>query len=149
MSEIKDIRKSLANSILEHIEGEYWLDDVTYVVCFNDEIDTEDDCTYHVDVEYHEDEKRFVYMVVYEYEAFQDDNYFNAYWKKQIENYILDKVTNGKHVTRTTISFDLTLEVGDETKLGEITEWLKNNVSITSDDKEDIKLLSCERQKYG
>ena len=146
MSETKDIRKCLANSILEHIDNEWYFDKNTYIVAFEEETDSEDDSTYHVEVEYHADEKRFVYMVVYEDEAFQDDNYFNAYWKKQIENHILDKVTNGKLVIRETISFDLTLEIDNETKVGEVNQWLKNNVSITFKDEENIKLLSCKQQ---
>ena len=46
---------------------EYWLDEDTYVIIFQDMEDKDGDI-FHLEVEYHKDEERITYTRVYEFE---------------------------------------------------------------------------------
>lgn len=69
---IKEPKKKVFTStkmadIFYEVQDEYWLDDDTYVIIFQDMVDVDGD-TFHLEVEYHVDEERVTYTRVYEYE---------------------------------------------------------------------------------
>ena len=79
----KKFTSKKALEVVYEILGEEWLDDDTYVVVFNDMIDVDGD-TYHLEVEYHKDEKRITYTRVYDYENVEASNLVSPCFKNQI-----------------------------------------------------------------
>lgn len=61
-----------------------WLDNVTFLMVFRDEKDTEGDI-YHMESEYHIDEDKMVYTKVYEHEVIQCE-------EKDIQEYVIPAV---------------------------------------------------------
>lgn len=78
-------------TISEKIQEEYWLDADTYVIVFKEEIDKDGD-KYHLEVEYHNDEDKFTYTNVYEYENVDAEESLDCDFMEEIENYISEKV---------------------------------------------------------
>ena len=62
----KFVNKNIPEVVYE-VVGEGWLDKNTYVIVFAEMTDVDGD-TYHLEVEYHKDEKRITYTRVYDYE---------------------------------------------------------------------------------
>lgn len=107
---------------------EYWSDDDTYVIIFQDMIDADGD-TYHLEVEYHKDEERITYTRVYEYENVHDMPIAHVF-KKQIDEYILQQVgvlNKDSFLTTQSIEVELTLGVPKDMTIGEFQEWLKES----------------------
>lgn len=77
--------------VVYEVVGEYWLDDDTYVIIFNDMIDVDGD-TYHLEVEYHKDEERVTYTRVYDYENVGAFAFVSPCFRKQIKEYVLQQV---------------------------------------------------------
>ena len=86
----KVFKSKFFKDLFYEVMDEYWLDEDTYVIIFQDMTD-EDGDTYHWEIEYHDDEKRITYTRVYEYENVHDMTPQNAF-KKQIDKYILQQV---------------------------------------------------------
>ena len=108
------------------VMGEFWLDNDTYVVIFQDMTDVDGD-TYHLEVEYHKDEDRITYTRVYEFENVHDILPSHVF-VKQIEEYILQQVgviSNDEFISTRDISVELKLAVPKDMTLGEFQEWLK------------------------
>jgi len=82
--------KSIPEIVYEVI-GEQWLDKDTYVVVFDQMADVDGD-TYHLEVEYHKDEKRITYTRVYDHENVEASILVSSCLKKQIEEYVLQQV---------------------------------------------------------
>lgn len=82
--------KTIAEIFYEVI-GEYWLDDDTYVIIFQDMVDVDGD-TYHLEVEYHKDEERITYTRVYDHENVEASQFVSPCFKKQIEEYTSQQV---------------------------------------------------------
>lgn len=96
--------------IFYEVQDEYWLDDDTYVIIFQDMVDADSD-TYHLEVEYHKDEKRITYTRVYEYENVHDMLPSHVF-KKQIDEYILQQVgVIGKNDTIVSATIEVKFEV--------------------------------------
>lgn len=121
--------------------NEFWLDEDTYVIIFQDMTDSDGD-TYHLEVEYHKDEERITYTRVYENENVHDmvPSYV---FKKQIEEYILQQVgviSKDEMLVTKEISVELTLAVPQSMTMGEFREWLKESFievnRLTPTDKE-------------
>jgi hypothetical protein len=72
------------------VQDEYWLDDETYVIIFQDMTD-EDGDVFHLEVEYHVDEERITYTHVYEFENVHDRP-IEKEFKKEIDKYILQQI---------------------------------------------------------
>ena len=107
---------------------EYWSDDDTYVIVFQDMTDVDGD-TYHLEVEYHKDEERITYTRVYEYENVHDMPIAHVF-KKQIDEYILHQVgvlDKDSFLTTQSIEVELTLGVPKDMTIGEFQEWLKES----------------------
>jgi len=123
------------------VVDEYWLDEDTYVIIFQDMTDSDGD-TYHLEVEYHKDEERITYTRVYEYENVHD--MLPSYvFKKQIDEYILQQVgviSEDEMLVTKEISVELKLVVPKSMTLGEFQEWLKESFievnRLTPTDKE-------------
>ena len=107
------------------VTNEFWLDNDTYVIVFQDMVDKDGD-TYHIEVEYHKHENRITYTRVYENENI-DATYLIAYcFKKDIEEYILKQVGVVKGMlTKQKIAVELTLDIDPSMSIGELNEWLK------------------------
>jgi hypothetical protein len=108
------------------VMDEYWLDEDTYVIVFQDMTDVDGD-TYHLEVEYHKDEERITYTRVYEYENVHDMPITHVF-KKQIEEYILQQVgvlDKDSFLTTQSIEVELKLGVPKDMTIGEFQEWLK------------------------
>ena len=110
------------------VMDEYWLDEDTYVIVFQEMTDVDGD-TYHLEVEYHKDEERITYTRVYEYENVHDMPITHAF-KKQIDEYILQQVgvlDKDSFLTTQSIEVELTLGVPKDMTIGEFQEWLKES----------------------
>ena len=138
------------------VMDEYWLDDDTYVIIFQDMID-EDGDTYHWEVEYHKDEERITYTRVYEYENVHDMLPTYAF-KKQIDEYIMRQVgVIGENETLidTTIEVKLRLAVPLDMKVSDYEEYLGSlsieiNRLVPTDKNElinKVKVLQIEKKK--
>ena len=124
------------------VQDEYWLDDDTYVIIFQDMVDVDGD-TFHLEVEYHADEERVTYTRVYEYENVEASAFVSPCFKKPIEEYILQKagvISEDEMLVTKEISVELTLAVPKSMTMGEFQEWLKESFievnRLTSTDKE-------------
>ena len=135
------------------IVGENWLDDDTYVIVFKEMIDVDGD-TYHLEVEYHEDEKRITYTRVYDYENVEASKFVSPCFRKQIEEYVLQQVgvlREGSFVTEQEVVTWLKLDVPKDTSMVELREFLnslKFEVVHTMTPKDEkIKVLSLKTAK--
>ena len=139
--------------IVYEVVGGGWIDDDTYVVVFNDMTDADGD-TYHLEVEYHKDEKRITYTRVYEYENVEAYAFVSPCFRKQIEEYVLQQVgvlREGSFVTEQEVVTWLKLDVPQDTSMGELREFLnslKFEVVHTMTPKDEkIKVISIETAK--
>jgi len=115
--------------IFYEVQDEYWLDDDTYVIIFQDMVDFDGD-TFHLEVEYHVDEERVTYTRVYEYENVEASAFVCPCFKKQMEEYILQKVgviSEDEMLVTKEISVELTLAVPKSMTMGVFQEWLKKS----------------------
>ena len=99
--------------------------------------------TFHLEVEYHADEERVTYTRVYEYENVEASAFVSPCFKKQMEEYILQKVgviSEDEMLVTKEISVELTLAVPKSMTMGEFQEWLKESFievnRLTPTDKE-------------
>jgi hypothetical protein len=138
------------------VMDEYWLDEDTYVIIFQDMTDSDGD-TYHLEVEYHKDEEEITYTRVYEFENVHDMLPSHVF-KKQIDEYILQQVgVIGKNDTLidTTIEVKLRLAVPLDMKVCEYEEYLDSlfieiNRLVPTDKEElinKVKVLRIEKKK--
>ncbi len=98
-------------TIFYEVQDEHWLDDDTYVIIFQDMVDADGD-TFHLEVEYHADEKRVTYTHVYEYENVEASAIVSPCFKKQIDEYILQQVgVIGKNDTIVSATIEVKFEV--------------------------------------
>lgn len=141
------------SEIAYEVVGEYWLDDDTYVIVFEEMIDVDDD-TYHLEVEYHKDEKRITYTRVYDYENVEASMLVSPCFKKQIEEYVLQQVgvlREGSFLTTQNVSLELELDIPKDTSIGELREFLNSLkfevVHTMTPRDEKIKVLSIETAK--
>jgi hypothetical protein len=107
------------------VMDEYWLDEDTYVIVFQDMTDVDGD-TYHLEVEYHKDEERITYTRVYEYENVHDMPITHAF-KKQIDEYILQQVgvlDKDTFFNTQKVEVELKLGVPKDMTVGELHEFL-------------------------
>ena len=119
--------------IFYEVQDEYWLDDDTYVIIFQDMVDADGD-TFHLEVEYHADEERVTYTRVYEYENVEASALVSPCFKKQIEEYILQQVGVIKGMlSKQKIALELTLDIDPQMSVGELKEWLKERIQIQID----------------
>lgn len=122
---------------------EYWLDDDTYLLVFKDEVDGVGD-TFHMEVEYHVDEKRFTYEHVWEYDHQECVVPFGV--KKEIEEYVLRKVgvINGT-INTPTINIKLNVDCDLDATIGELHEWVKNaSIKVEMPKSNKFNLLSVD-----
>lgn len=132
---------------------EYWSDDDTYVIIFQDMTDVDGD-TYHLEVEYHKDEDKITYTRVYDYENVEASKFVSPCFKKQIEEYTLQQVgvlREGSFITEQEVVTWLKLDVPKGTSVGELREFLNSLkfevVHTTTPIDEKIKVLSIETAK--
>lgn len=116
-------------AIFYEVQDEYWLGKNTYVIIFQDMRDFDGD-TFHLEVEYHVDEERVTYTRVYKYENVQASAFVCPCFKKQMEEYILQKagvISEDEMLVTKEISVELTLAVPKSMTMGEFQEWLKES----------------------
>jgi len=136
--------------ITYEVVGEDWLDDNTYVVVFKEMTDVDGD-TYHLEVEYHKDEKRITYTRVYDYENVEASKFVSPCFKKQIEEYLLQQVgvlRDGSFLNTQNVSLELELDIPKDTTIGELREFLNSlkfeAVHTMTPKDEKIKLLAIK-----
>ena len=136
--------------ITYEVVGEDWLDDNTYVVVFKEMTDVDGD-TYHLEVEYHKDEKRITYTRVYDYENVEASKFVSPCFKKQIEEYLLQQVgvlREGSFLNTQNVSLELELDIPKDTTIGELREFLNSlkfeAVHTMTPKDEKIKLLAIK-----
>ena len=123
-------KKFTSNSIKEifyEIVREEWMDVHTYLIVFQTMTDVDGD-EFHLEVEYHSDKDEIYYTRCYEDEVMDGTWYVSPQFKKQIEEYILQKVgviSNDEFISTRDISVELKLAVPKDMTLGEFQEWLK------------------------
>ena len=139
--------------IAYEVVGGGWIDDDTYVVVFNDMTDVDGD-TYHLEVEYHTDEKRITYTRVYDYENVEAYQFVSPCFRKQIEEYVLQQVgvlREGSFLNTQNVSLELELDIPKDTSIGELREFLNSlkfeAVHTMTPRDENIKVLSIETAK--
>jgi hypothetical protein len=130
------------------VMDEYWLDDDTYVIIFQNMVDVDGD-TYHLEVEYHKDEERITYTRVYEYENVHD--MLPSYvFKKQIDEYILQQVgvlRTDSFLNTQTIEVELRLDVPKDMTMGEFDQWLKDlAIEVKTPEADRIRVLGINNK---
>jgi hypothetical protein len=130
------------------VMDEYWLDDDTYVIIFQNMVDVDGD-TYHLEVEYHKDEERITYTRVYEYENVHD--MLPSYvFKKQIDEYILQQVgvlRTDSFLNTQTIEVELRLDVPKDMTMGEFDQWLKDlAIEVKSPQADRVRVLGINNK---
>ena len=148
----KFVNKNIPEVVYE-VVGENWLDDDTYVIVFAEMTDVDGD-VYHLEVEYHKDEKRITYTRVYDYENVEASMFVSPCFKKQIEEYILQQVgvlREGSFLNTQNVSLELELDIPKDTTIGELREFLNSlkfeAVHTMTPRDEKIKVLSIETAK--
>jgi hypothetical protein len=149
----KKFTSKKAPEVVYEVVGENWLDKDTYVIVFKEMIDVDGD-TYHLEVEYHKDEKRITYTRVYDYENVEAFKFVSPCFKKQIEEYILQQVgvlREGSFLNTQNVSLELELDIPKDTTIGELREFLNSlkfeAVHTMTPRDEKIKVLSIETAK--
>lgn len=139
--------------IVYEIIDEKWLGENTYVIVFSEMKDALGD-TYHLEVEYHKDEKRVTYTRVYDDENVGASHFVSRCFKKQFEEYILQQVgvlREGSFVTEQEVVTWLKLDIPKDTSVGELREFLNSLkfevVHTMTPRDEKIKVLSIETAK--
>ena len=148
----KFVNKNIPEVVYE-VVGEGWLDKNTYVIVFAEMTDVDGD-TYHLEVEYHKDEKRITYTRVYDYENVEASMFVSPCFKKQIEEYVLQQVgvlREGSFLNTQNVSLKLELDIPKDTTIGELREFLNSlkfeAVHTMTQRDEKIKVLSIETAK--
>lgn len=148
----KFVNKNIPEVVYE-VVGEGWLDKNTYVIVFAEMTDVDGD-TYHLEVEYHKDEKRITYTRVYDYENVEASMFVSPCFKKQIEEYVLQQVgvlREGSFLNTQNVSLKLELDIPKNTTIGELREFLNSlkfeAVHTMTPRDEKIKVLSIETAK--
>lgn len=146
------VNKNIPEVVYE-VVGEGWLDKNTYVIVFAEMTDVDGD-TYHLEVEYHKDEKRITYTRVYDYENVEASMFVSPCFKKQIEEYVLQQVgvlREGSFLNTQNVSLKLELDIPKDTTIGELREFLNSlkfeAVHTMTPRDEKIKVLSIETAK--
>ena len=127
----KFINKNIPEVSYE-IVGEGWLDKNTYVIVFAEMTDVDGD-VYHLEVEYHKDEEKVTYTRVYDYENVEASQFVSPCFKKQIEEYALrqvGKLRADSMLTKQKVEVELTLDVPLDMTVGEVENWLKNELKV-------------------
>lgn len=148
----KFVNKNIPEVVYEVVGGG-WLDKDTYVIAFKEMKDVDGD-TYHLEVEYHKDEKRITYTRVYDYENVDASMFVSPCFKKQIEEYVLQQVgvlREGSFLNTQNVSLELGLDIPKDTTIGELREFLNSlkfeAVHTMTPRDEKIKVLSIETAK--
>lgn len=105
------------------------LDKDTYLMVFDNKVDKDGD-VYHLEVEYHIDEKAFAYVNVYEHQVMPSTIPLSV--KRKIEGYVLRKLGIIKN-TLTTHYYTIAVEidVDDDATIGELESFLDEiNVEV-------------------
>ena len=112
--------------IVYEVVNEGWLDNETYVIVFNEMTDVDGD-VFHLEVEYHKDEERVTYTMVYDHENIEASMFVSPCFKKQIEEYILQQVgVLDKDSLFNTQKVEIELKLGfpKDMTIGELNEFL-------------------------
>lgn len=148
----KFVNKNIPEVVYEVVGGG-WIDKDTYVIAFKEMKDVDGD-TYHLEVEYHKDEKRITYTRVYDYENVDASMFVSPCFKKQIEEYVLQQVgvlREGSFLNTQNVSLELELDIPKDTTIGELREFLNSlkfeAVHTMTPRDEKIKVLSIETAK--
>lgn len=149
----KKFTSKKAPEVVYEVVDEKWLDKDTYVVAFNEMKSIIGD-TYHLEVEYHKDEKRITYTRVYDYENVEAFEFVSPCFRKQIEEYVLQQVgvlREGSFVTEQEVVAWLKLDVPQDTSVGELREFLNSLkfevVHTKTPRDEKIRVISIETAK--
>jgi hypothetical protein len=97
-----------------------------------------------LEAEYHKDEDNIVFTRCYEDEVIDANDFVSPCFKKQIEEYILQKaevISEDEFIITKEISVELKLAVPKGMTIGEFQEWLKES-SI-----EVNRLVATDKQK--
>lgn len=140
--------KTIAEIFYE-IVGEFWLDNNTYVINFQDMVDVDGD-TFYLEVEYHKDESRITYTRVYEHEVVDGTAFVSPCFKKQIEEYILRQVgalRTDSFLNTQTIEVELRLDVPKDMTMGEFDQWLKDlAIEVKTPEADRIRVLGINNK---
>lgn len=113
--------------IFYEILGEEWMDEDTYVIVFQNMIDIDGD-EYHLEVEYHKDEKRITYTRVYDYENVNAEYFVSPCFKRDIDEYILRKcgvIDEDMFINTQELAVSLKLGVSKDTSVGDLHGFLE------------------------
>ena len=127
----KKFTSKFFKDLFYEVMDEYWLDDDTYVIIFQDMVDVDGD-TFHLEVEYHKDENRITYTRVYEYENVEATIIYT--FKKQIDEYILKqvgKLRKDSLLMKQRVSVDLELDVPEDMSVGEFEKWFNEDLKVS------------------
>jgi len=149
----KKFTSKKAPEVVYEVVDEKWLDDDTYVVVFN-EMKDEDGLTYHLEVEYHKDEDKITYTRVYSFDIVEAFMLVSPYFRKQIEEYVLQQVgalRKGSFVTEQEVVTWLKLDIPQDTSVEELYEFLNSLkfevVHTMTPRDEKIRVISIESVK--
>lgn len=124
----KVFKSNSIKDVVYEVANEYWLNNKTYVILFQDMVDGDGD-TFHLEAEYHKDEERVTYTRVYEHELVDGTAFVSPCFKKQIEEYILKQVgVIGENYTivNTSVEVKLKLAIPLDMMVNEYAEYLSS-----------------------
>ena len=121
--EKKVFLNKLSNTRYEIVDWA-WMDKDTFVIIFQDMKDIDGD-TFHFEAEYHKDEQKVVFVLVYEYEVLSGEDCIPTSIKREIEEYMLKQldVVKGMLIKRK-ITLELSLDIDENLTMNELRAYV-------------------------
>lgn len=101
-----------------------WIDKDTFVIVFQDMKDMDGD-TFHFEAEYHKDEQKVTFVLVYENQVLSGEDCIPTSIKREIEEYMLKQidVVKGMLIKRN-ITLELSLDIDENMTMDELRTYL-------------------------
>lgn len=121
--EKKVFLNKLSNTRYEIVDSA-WIDKDTFVIVFQDMKDIDGD-TFHFEAEYHKDEQRVTFVLVYEYEVLSGEDCIPTSVKREIEEYMLKQISVVKGMLiKRNITLELSLDIDENMTMDELRTYL-------------------------
>jgi len=101
-----------------------WIDKDTFVIVFQDMKDIDGD-TFHFEAEYHKDEQKVTFCLVYENQVLSGEDCIPTSIKREIEEYMLKQLDVVKGMLiKHNITLELSLDIDENLTMDELRAYL-------------------------
>ena len=101
-----------------------WLDKDTFVIVFQDMKDIDGD-TFHFEAEYHKDEQKVTFVLVYENQVLSGEDCIPTSVKREIEEYMLKQINVVKGMLiKQKITLELSLDIDENLTMNDLRAYL-------------------------